>query len=390
MSSPSIPTLKLKPSGRHRILRGHPWVFENEVESIPSSSSDIAYLTTSKGTFLGTGVFNPKSQIIFRRFSREKIPLDTPFLKEKISAAIQYRQKLDLPCSAQRLVWSESDGLPGLIIDLFPPLVVIQTLTKAMDQRLSLIVDLLDELLHPESIIVRNDAPIRNLEGLPLEKKILKGSSSTTEVNLEGIRFPIDLLGGHKTGFYLDQIQNYREVAHYAKGRRVLDLFSFQGGFSLTALKHGALEALAVDQDADALARAQKTAHDLQLSLKIDVGNVFDRLRQYEQERRTYDLIILDPPSFTKSKANLESAIRGYHEIHLRAIKLLSPGGLLATFCCSHNVSEESWKEMVSHAASDVYTLLRHRQTFRQNPDHPIVLQIPETSYLFGFLYEKI
>jgi 23S rRNA (cytosine1962-C5)-methyltransferase len=376
MASDPIPQLKLHPTGRHRILRGHPWVFENEVFEVPESSSDIAHLFTSKGTFLGTGVYNPKSQIIFRRFSREKIALHHSFLSQKITQAIQYRKSLSLPCQAQRLVWSESDGLPGLIVDWYAPYVVIQ---------------ILKEHLNPKAIIARNDVQVRALEGLPQEKKVLWGEAPVeTEIKFAGLRIPVDVMTGHKTGFYLDQIQNYLEIASFCKNRKVLDLFSFQGGFALSALRAGAQECLAVDQDARALERAQKTAQTNQLTLQTQAGNVFDLLRSFEQEQRSYDLIILDPPSFTKSKANLESAMRGYHEIHLRAIKLLSPGGLLASFCCSHNVSEENWKEMISLAASDVHTPLRYRQTFRQNPDHPIILQIPETSYLIGFLYEKI
>jgi 23S rRNA (cytosine1962-C5)-methyltransferase len=386
-----IPALKLKPSGRHRILRGHPWVFGNEVEEVPECESDLAHLYTSKGTLLGTGVYNPKSQIVFRRISRQITELNEKFLSEKIDQAIQYRKTLPLLSDSKRIIWSESDGLPGLIVDFFPPYIVVQTLTKAMSNREELICRILQDRFLPQGILLRNDAQVRSLEGLQQFKKPFSGSESfQTEVEFGGIRFPVDLMQGHKTGFYLDQIENYTEIAKIASQRRVLDIFSYQGGFSLSALKAGAKSCLAIDQDASALERAQAAAALNHLKLETEHGNAFDLLRKFEQEGLTFDLVILDPPSFTKNKANIESAMRGYHDLHLRAVKLLSPGGLLATFCCSHNIAASEWEEMVSHAASDVNTLLRFRKSFRQNPDHPMILQIPETSYLFGSLYEKV
>ncbi|MES2308082.1 MAG: class I SAM-dependent rRNA methyltransferase [Verrucomicrobiota bacterium] len=386
-----IPALKLKPSGRHRILRGHPWVFGNEVEEVPECKSDLAHLYTSKGTLLGTGVYNPKSQIVFRRISRQMTDLNEKFISDKIDQAIQYRKTLPLLSESRRIIWSESDGLPGLIIDLFPPYVVVQTLTKAMSNREELICRILQDRFLPKGILLRNDAQVRALEGLTQFKKPFSSNESfQTEVVFGGVRFPVDLMQGHKTGFYLDQIENYTEIAKIAANRRVLDIFSYQGGFSLSALKAGAKSCLAIDQDASALERAKAAASLNGLKLDTEHGNAFDLLRKYEQEGRTFDLVILDPPSFTKNKANIESAMRGYHDLHLRAVKLLSPGGLLATFCCSHNIAASEWEEMVSFAASDVNTLLRFRKSFRQNPDHPMILQIPETSYLFGSLYEKV
>lgn len=391
MNNTPIPALRLKPSGRHRILRGHPWVFGNEVEEVIASDCDLAHLYTSKGTLLGTGVYNPQSQIVFRRISRQMVSLDEKFISEKIDQAIKYRQSIPLLSASKRIIWSEADALPGLIVDFFPPYIVVQTLTKAMSNREELICRLLQERFLPQGILLRNDAQVRTLEGLPVSKTVFSGNEPfQTEVQFGGIQFPVDLMQGHKTGFYLDQIENYTEIAKVSKGRRVLDIFSYQGGFSLSALKAGATSCLAIDQDASALERAKAAAELNGLKLETKQGNAFDLLRQYEQEGRTFDLVILDPPSFTKNKANIESAMRGYHDLHVRAVKLLTPGGLLATFCCSHNITAAEWEEMVSFAASDVNTLLRYRKTFRQNPDHPIILQIPESSYLYGSLYEKI
>ncbi len=383
--------LRLNPKGTHRILEGHPWVFANELAEVPNADADTALLYHHKGTFLGSGCFNPKSQIVFRRYSRHDEPLDRALLSRKLDEALAFRKRLPRSCTAQRLVWSEADGLPGLIVDEFPPFLVIQTLTLAMANRENEIVELLIEKTGAKGILARNEVAVRKLEGLAQEKKILSGTGPfQTTLECAGVCFHLDLLEGHKTGFYLDQADNYALIASYAKGRRVLDCFSYQGGFSLAALRGGATSCRALDQDGTALLRAKSTAEANGLSLEYVEGNVFDLLRGYERTRESFDLIILDPPSFTRNKAQLESALRGYHELHLRALKMLPPGGLLATFSCSHHAGPDIWNPMILNAASDANVTLRQLETLRQSRDHPILPAVPETSYLVGGLYEKV
>ena len=289
------------------------------------------------------------------------------------------------------MVWSESDGLPGLIIDRYASHLVLQTLTLAMDQRKHLIVEALQQLFSPDSIVERNDVPVRKAEGLPLVTGLLFGHvPEVLTIDVQGSRFQIDLQSGQKTGFYLDQIDNYAEVARLAGGKRVLDCFSNQGAFALACARAGATSLTAVESN-EALAGAieqNARLNGVQIDARND--NVFDFLAAQTEQASHYDLIVLDPPSFAKSRESLNSAWRGYKEIHLRALQLLSDEGFLVSFSCSHHVSRTMLLEVVVEASVDAKRHLRIIKSLGQPLDHPILPHLPETEYLKGFIFQRI
>ncbi len=381
--------LVIKP--RSRLFHGHDWVYSSEVLKAfgAPQDGDVVSLKDGSDRLLGSAIYNSKSQIIARRISRQRQDLDRDFFERRLRQAIAFRQRHSLDPRLGRLVWSESDGLPGVIVDRYGDHLVLQTLTLAMDQRKALLVEALRAVLSPASIVERNDTPIRKAEGLELLTSVLFGAEPPPlPVTIGGLKFEIDLLRGQKTGFYLDQIPNYAAVAQHAKGRRVLDCFANQGAFALACARAGAAQVQAIEISADAVERIRRNAELNQLEIESYAANVFDMLKDLERQEARYDLIVLDPPSFTKSKGTLADAMRGYKEIHLRALKLLNPEGLLATFCCSHHVSHEHFREMINDATVDAKKTLRQLATYTQAPDHPIVPTLPETEYLKGCLFE--
>jgi 23S rRNA (cytosine1962-C5)-methyltransferase len=391
MSHPA--RLHLNKGVRHRILTGHPWVFASEVEKIAGDATDgeTVAIVSPQGEFLGSAIYNARSQIVARRYAREDVALDEALLSARLDQALAYRRELDPQAEAQRLVWSESDRLPGLIVDHYADVLVVQTLTLALSRREKIIADLLLKKTDCCVILARNDAPVRQLEGLPLTREVLHGEyQAPTPVTISGIRYELDLWSGQKTGFYLDQVENYGAVASFAPGRRVLDCFTNQGAFALSAMRAGAISCEAIDQSGEALALAATTAKRAGLEIAWRQGNVFDLLRQYEQSRATFDLIILDPPSFTKSKGNKDAALRGYHDLHVRALRLLAPDGILATFSCSHHVTAADWLGLLERAAGDAHASLRLRRRLGQSGDHPVLVNVPETEYLRGYVVQKV
>lgn len=382
--------LVIKP--RARILHGHDWVYASEIlKSFGAPvDGDVVSLKDGRDHLLGSAIFNSKSQIVARRFSRQRQHLDLDFFMRRITQARDYRLGKNVDPRLCRMVWSESDGIPGVIVDRYGDALVLQTLTLAMDQRLPLIVEALLAIFQPQLIIERNDASIRRAEGMELRTGALHGEPRAIDIEALGIRFTLDLLHGQKTGFYLDQIGSYTEVARHAAGRRVLDCFANQGAFALACAKTGARAVTAVEISANAVAQIRETASRNQLSVQAIEANVFDFLKNAELTRAQYDLIILDPPSFTKSKEKLHDALRGYKEIHLRAFKILAPGGLLATFSCSHHIAREHFREMIVDALVDAKKSVRQLTSFQQGDDHPILPMIPETEYLKGFLFEMM
>ena len=376
---------------RARVFHGHDWVHDNEVLKVTGKPEDgaVVGLKDQRDRFLGSAIYNSRSKIPARRFSRQRQDLDADFFRRRIAIASEYRDKLGLDPRARREVWSESDGLPGLILDRYNDCAVLQTLTLAMDQRKDLIADAIEEILKPSCIIERNDAPVRKAEGLELTTSILRGTApGPMEVTLAGIKFGLELPGGQKTGLYLDQADNYALVAQHAKGQRVLDCFSNQGGFALACALAGASEVTALDISADACAAIEANAQRNNVRLNVTETNVFDWLKSATTRGDQYDLIILDPPSFTRDRARLNDALRGYKEIHLRAAQLLGNGGLLATFCCSHHVSDTIFLDVIRDAMVDAKKTARLRASYTQRPDHPIILGLPESSYLKGHLLE--
>ena len=379
--------LIIKP--RARILHGHEWVYASDVLKAfgDPANGDVVSLKDGKDRLLGSAIYNANSQIIARRFSRHRQGLDLDFFKRRIERALEYRRRRGVDERLCRLIWSESDGLPGLVVDRYGDLLVLQTLTLAMDQRKPLIIDALVEVVRPASIVERNDAPIRRAEGMDLVTGTAYGEPGKVEIELGGVFFEIDPLHGQKTGFYLDQVASYREVAAFASGRRVLDCFANQGAFSLFCAKAGAKEVTAVEVSAEGIRAMNANAKRNGLCLRGVEANVFDFLKA---EQGRFDLIILDPPSFTKSREKLNDALRGYKEIHLRALKLLAPGGLLATFSCSHHITRQLFDEMIGDALVDARKSARRVKTFHQGPDHPVLMNLPETEYLKGCVLEMV
>ena len=386
-----MPGLIIKP--RARIFHGHEWVYSNEIKKTfgTPNPGDVVSLKDFRDRSLGSAIYNPKSQIIARRFSRRKQDLNTDFFIGRINRAINWRKhrtKIDL--NLCRIAWSESDGLPGLIIDRYGENVVIQNLTLAMDLRIDIIADAVMETLHPKSIIVRNDSPSRIAEGLDQHTKVLRGEDPEIfHLCYNGTSFTIDLISGQKTGLYLDQLDNYKIVAELAKGKNVLDCFTNQGGFALNCSLNGASSVTAIDISERAIQTAQGNAQRSEAeNINWLHANVFDELKKYDSEGQSFDLIILDPPSFTRNKKSLSDAMRGYKEIHLRSLKLLQPEGLLTTFTCSHHVSQRDFLDMIKSASVDSKRNLRLIAEHTQRDDHPINPLIPETSYLKGFSFE--
>ena len=378
---------------RSRILHGHDWVYSSEVLKVwgDAKPGDVIAVKDGKDRLLGSAIFNPNSQIIARRFSRQRQELDADFFHRRIAQAVRYREKRGVSPVAARLVWSESDALPGLIVDRYGDHLVLQTLTLAMDQRRDLITAALLDLMKPASIVERNDAPVRRAEGMEERVGMLHGEAPAPfALGIGGIEFEVDLLRGQKTGFYLDQAMSYGAVATHAAGRRVLDCFANQGAFAIACAKAGASAVTAVEVSGDACENIRRNAVRNGVTVEVRAENVFDFLKAADSEggRTQYDLIVLDPPSFTRSKGKLDDAMRGYKEIHLRALKLLAPEGMLATFCCSHHVSREHFLATINDATVDAKRTLRQLSTFSQAPDHPIIPTLPETEYLKGFLFE--
>ena len=382
--------LIIKP--RARILHGHDWVFSGEVLKAFGEpvDGDVISLKDGRDKLLGSAIYNSKSQIVARRFSRRRQDLDLDFFQRRLAQAIEYRARRGINPRLCRLVWSESDGLPGVIVDRYGDHLVLQTLTLAMDQRKMLMVEALQSLA-PSTIIERNDAPVRRAEGLELQTGVLQGDApGEIEIEIGGLRFAVDLLHAQKTGFYLDQLPHYAAVAQHAAGRRVLDCFTSQGAFALTCAKAGAAAVTAVEGSAENLAAARANAERNALRVNWVEEDVFQFLRAAEKAEAQYDLIVLDPPSFTKSKGGLQSAMRGYRELHVRAFKLLSKDGLLATFSCSHHVTEAALAQTIADALVDARRSARRLRRFEQAPDHPVLPTLPETEYFKGVLLEMM
>lgn len=352
---------------------------------------DVVTLKDVRGRPLGSAIYNPKSQIIARRFSYRRQELDAEFFQRRIERAWKLRQSLGIDTTMCRVVWSESDGLPGLIVDRYGDHVVLQTLTLAMDMRVDLIRDALVAVLGCRTITARNEVAVRKAEGMECGKSMLLGEQPAPfAISTAGMTFQVDVWEGQKTGLYLDQLDNYAAVATLAKGRRVMDCFCNQGGFAQAAALAGATEVVGVDASEGALASAAKNAAASGVSIRWQAGNVFDILKEAESKGETQDLIVLDPPSFTKTKQSVNDALRGYKEIHLRAMKMLQPGGILATFSCSHHISTGEFYNMIGDAAVDARRKLRLVETYRQRRDHPIILGMPETEYLRGYAFEVV
>lgn len=379
-------SLKLKPNAKSRVLGGHPWVFANECEALLPAEHDgeVVECRDRTGRFLGAGIYNSKSQIVWRRLSRERVALDEAYLRVALERAVARRTGLG---DFKRLVWSESDDLPGVVADLFGDTLVAQIQTLAMERRTAVISDLLAELTGAAEIIFRNDANIRKLEGLPVGVHTRSGKAWAPRwVKIDGFDYWLDLQGGQKTGFYLDQRLQHAAVAKYAAGKRVLDAFCNQGSFALHCAKAGAASVLGLDSAFDAISQAKKNAERSGLKAEFIGANVFDWFTAQREAAPAWDLIILDPPPFAKSKSALEGALRGYKELNLRAMKALAPGGVLATYTCSHHMQDAQLREVLAEAAADAKRRVHVLEFCHQPADHPVLVTMPESEYLRGYV----
>ena len=380
------PSFKLKPNARARVLSGHPWVFANEVEAPlpPECDGEVVECRDRTGRLLGTGICNGRSQIVWRRLSRDRVALDAAYIGGALQRALARRSA----GAFRRLVWSESDELPGIVADQFGEAVVIQIQTLAMERRSALIGDVLDGLLHPAEMVFRNDAQIRRLEGLGLETHTRSGRPWEARwAAIDGIETWLDLMGGQKTGFYLDQRAQHACVAKYCAGRRVLDAFCNQGSFALHAGRAGASRVLGLDSAAAAVEAARRSAERNGISAAFEVANVFDWLNSPANKAgQEWDVIILDPPPFAKSKSALEGALRGYKEINLRAMQRLSHGGVLASYTCSHHMQDADLRAVIASAATDARRRVSVLEFCHQPPDHPVLVTMPESEYLRGYI----
>jgi len=381
-----VKTVKVNRKGAGRAASGHPWIFSSDVvDRGDAEPGDAVRVADPRGKPIGVAHYSSTSQITLRLLSKTIEPIDRQFFLRRLSSAILHRERVVENSNACRLVYSEGDLLPGLIVDRYEEYLVIQTLDQGMERSRDLIVHCLAELLAPAAILARNDASVRKLEGLPLETSILSGTiPERAAIEMNGLRLEADLLHGHKTGVYLDQRENYVAARRWARGR-VLDCFTSTGGFALhMASRAETVEA--VDSSAPALATAENNARLNRLTnIQFRQADVFEFLAGVN---RKYAAVVLDPPAFAKSRKQLEDAARGYKEINLRALRLLDPGGVLITCSCSHHISEAMLLEIVAEAALDAGKTLRILDRRTQAADHPIALTIPETHYLKCLILE--
>ncbi|MBF0317132.1 MAG: class I SAM-dependent rRNA methyltransferase [Nitrospirae bacterium] len=368
-----------------RLNEGHLWVFSNELQGSPKryTPGAVVSLYDRQDNFLAVGYINPHSLISVRILSRKQEEIDADFLRKRILKAVEYRRRFLPGKDSCRVVYSEGDLLPGLIVDKYNDVIVVQTLTYGMELLKDTILDILDEILRPSAIVLRNDTAIRQLEGLPLEKQLLKGTLDTLPIILEGgLRLEVDPMSGQKTGFFLDQGENRLSFARLiGLGARGLDLFSYTGAWGLTAASAGA-DVTLVDTSERALQMASKNAqlNNLQHRCEFVQDDAFDFLKRQVQDGILYDFIILDPPSFVKSRANIKDGIRGYAELNYLAIRALKGGGLLATSSCSYHVATETFMETITRCA--VGRDVRILDVRSQGIDHPRLFAVPETQYL--------
>ncbi len=396
-----LPEITLRRGEQERIVAGHPWIYQSSIEKLetPAADGDVVLVKDFRGKVLGVGFYNSKSRISVRVLSPEPVEINQAFFERRILAALELRRRRLPNATSFRVVNAESDFLSGLIVDKYEDVLVMQTSSLGMDRRKGEIVEVLKNIFSPRAIIERNELASRKFEGLADSNGPLAGElPGRFPIQLNGVAFEVDVLGGHKTGLYLDQQVNYELVGQLAKGGNVLDCFSFLGGFALHCAKAGAANVYGLDQSEDAVkaAAANAVANGVGERCQFAQANVFDWLKERTLKGPNdklippYDLIILDPPSFTRTRDAVPNALRGYKEIHVRAFKLLKPGGALATFCCSHHVDMMTFRDVILSAAYDTRTILRQTAIYTQSPDHPIIPMIPETEYLKGFAFEKL
>ncbi len=400
----TLASVILKPGEADRIVAGHPWIYHSEILRLTATveDGDLVQVKDHRQRLLGVGFYNAKSKINVRLLTADRVTVDEKFFEERILEALAVRQKHLPGATSFRVVNAESDFLSGLIVDKYEDVLVVQISALGMDRRKELIAVALKKIFSPRAIVERSDVASRKFEGLTEANGVLAGKPvEKISVNLNGLKFETDLAAGHKTGMYLDHADELpkRAVVAICERWKRAGLFSaFWAASVLHAARAGAAQVLMLDQSTEAVEASRRNAatNGLAEKCKFDAINVFDWLKAntavkpHERVIPRYDLIILDPPSFTRNRASVPDALRGYKEIHLRALKLLKPGGTLATFCCSHHVGADLFLDSLLSAAYDTRHILRRVATYAQSPDHPVIPMIPETEYLKGFAFEKV
>ena len=381
-------TITLRKNEDRRILSGHPWVFSNEIRETQGApaAGDVVGVRNAAGKPLGIGLFHPHSLITVRLLSRTPMEIDAAFFRTRLQEAQALRERLFPGSTVYRLVHGEADFLPGLIIDRFNDHFVLQALSFGMDARLPVICDMLEELFHPAAIIERNDPPLRTLDQLPLRRGVLRGESSPVTFVDGDLRFTVDLLAGQKTGYFLDQRVNRLAIRQFSKGARVLDCFSNDGGFALQAAYAGATEVVGIDSSGEAVARARVNAAQNGItSARFEEADVFTSLAERAERGEMYDVVVLDPPSFTKNRKTVPAAKKGYRELHQLAFRVLTPGGYLLSASCSHHILPDTFLDVIRDAAVRSERRIQLLEWHGASPDHPTLPAVPETGYLkFG------
>ncbi len=390
--------LVLRPQREARIRGGHPWVYRTDVLRLDGAWRDDEAVTVSavSGEVLGRGFYNPRPQIVCRLVTRHDEAVDDTLLRRRLEAAWAFRRTLAYDGDAGRVVFGDGDALPGLIVDRYGDVLVLQALTRGSAARADRLAELAAEVTGAQAVYRRGDPTAAAIEGFDDRSGWVVGRAAPVVPIREGpCHLLVDIEGGQKTGFYLDQRENRALVAGRAGGRAVLDVFCYTGAFATWALHAGAASVLALDSSGEACARAR--AHLAgnpppggTVPHEVREANAFDALRAFEREGRRFDLVILDPPPFTRRRTAVTAALRGYKEINLRALRCLRPGGLLATFSCSHHVSPALFEDVCRAAAEDVGRPVRVAAAFGQARDHPVLLAVPETRYLTGLLLEML
>ena len=383
------PTVVILSRGEERLHSGHPWIYRADVANVRAEAGDIVQIRSPRGRTLGSALYSDRSQIALRLLSYGDAPADIALIRRRLESAIAFRRSLAIDASAYRLVHGEADLLPSLIVDRYGDYLVVQTLSQGMDRLMPALTTMLAELLQPRGILARNDPRARVLEGLEQRVEVVAGDvPESVTVTETGIEYDVDLRRGQKTGLFLDQRENRAAAAAYAGGR-LLDCFSYNGGFALV-LGRSCDETIAIDVSEDAVTRIRQNAARNGVVVDARVGNVFDELRGLDRLGERFDTIVLDPPAFAKNKAAVLNARAGYKQINLRALKLLNPGGTLITCSCSYHVNEAALAEIVYEAAVDAQVHVTVVEKRMQGRDHPVLLGVPETYYLKCFILRKI
>jgi 23S rRNA (cytosine1962-C5)-methyltransferase len=373
-----------------RVQMGHPWIYRSDVVSVNAGAGDIARVIGSRERVIGYALYSSRSEIALRMITRGEHPVDLGTWRARIERAAAFRESLRIDATAYRLIHGEGDLLPSLVVDRYGDYLVLQTLSQATDRMIPEITGLLVEIVRPTGILARNDPRVRTLEGLDQRVEVVYGTVPESISARDGrVKYQVDPYKGQKTGLFLDQRENRLAAAQYARGR-VLDAFSYHGGFALT-LAPACEEVLAVDVSEDAVERIRENARRNGYShIEARAMNVFDELRELERRGEAFDTIVLDPPAFAKSKGARVKALSGYKEINLRALKILRPGGFLVTCTCSYHVSEADFAEVIASAAIDAHTEVSVVEKRMQSRDHPVLITVPETYYLKCFILHKL